>query len=1115
MKSASSKLLPLLIVLVVGAIGSAAWLFLSDGPSQAADPFDAPRLGALESAPASAAGGVAAVDAEDEAADTAVLPAAQTESERRAQATAAEAELATAIWLEGQLIFPEGTPYGEVVEVVALGRKFKNREMHRTKVEPDGKFRVAFALGTKSGRLDVDALHLFLDKPLTVRLSEGKQPKDLKLEPFLGGAVRGQLQLAPGAERFAAELVGKSVRANAWSSRWSNMVSRAAKVDKDLRFELRGLPPELGLNLEFDSDVVAKLAVEDVRAPAGETLERSFELDVGARVRGRVRSAEGALPKNTTLSVSVKGAKSNDFGSNRDHAKLAEDGSFDLRGLAPGEITLTAAAPQRVTHKLEIGRVDNGATKEGVELTLGLGHMVSGRILWPDKSPAVEANVVVTGGGGDDDPFNPFDTRFAVRSNALGEFQITGLNAGPYGLLAQAKPRAEDGARKKGPTWKARLENVAPDTRGLDVELVAGYSIEGQVVDDVGAPVKAFGVVAMAKDEGKRSFNIARMVSGMFKPEDGKFELGGLLEGGYTVNLNVPGHDDPKPQDVSVPADGAFYTFVAPRRATISGVVLRPDGSPAPRAEVVVNGDQGRWSDFGEDKANNQGEFTIKAAKTGKVKISASLLGFAPSEAQEIELVGGESLGGLRLALRVGGRITGEVLPSRSGERVDGRKVSASLDEGDHDADSTTDRGGKFTIENLPPGVYSVSAEAATTELDQLRSPGARRGNDWELLELTKKRGKATVADGGSAHVVLGAPPASPVIVSGVVRRGTTGVPELRVVAQSDGDHGWERRKLGRTDANGQYQITLDEPGKYQIQVSSGGRGGTLVGKHIDVPAAGASGIDFALAGGRISGVVAGPDGEELGWVNVSLSRAPGAKDDLSGWTGGNIQTDSEGRFDFRDLPAGEFKLVVSGSSWNRRTFEQRQYGKVQREVSLAEGQELSDLQIQMEAAGTLKVSVLLPDGAPAPNGRLQVTPSAGGSIDQSWFSDGEETREDMLPGDYEIRATSDEYVSARAERVSIAASQTTTATLQLRRGGWVKFKAVDGEGQEIGAFARLYDSSGRELASEMLMNGQRSSVLPTGSVRVVATSSEGKIAEANARVEAGETAEVLLSFSD
>jgi len=1117
----SSKFLPVLLVLVALGIGAAAWSFLRDEDSKAADLdggssitiADAGQSGSVASLPDSAARGQ---DSESRA--------PVSESERRLQASAAEAELNDAIWIDGHMVFPEGTPYGETVEVVALGRKFKNREMHRVKVEADGKFRVAFAPGTKSGRLDVDAMHLFLDKPLTVRLSDSKLPKDVLLEPFLGGALRGQLRLSQGAENLAAELVGKSLFANAWSMRWSNMVSRTAKIDKNLRFELRGLPPELGLRLEFDSNVATKLTVEELRAPAGETIEREFELRTGARVRGHVRSADGSLPKNASLKVSVKsvsGVSEEGMDNGRDSGKIAEDGSFDLRGLQPGTITVTASAPQRVTVKQELGVLENGANKEGVELVLGLGHSVSGRVFWPDKTPAVDANVVPTGAGGDDDPFNPFgDTRFAVRTNARGEFLITGLNAGPYGLLAQAKPPPEEGkTHRKGPTWKARLEGVAADTHDLEISLVAGYSVEGKVVDDIGAPVTAFGVVATAKDVGKRSFNISRMVSGMFKPEDGRFELGGLLEGGYTLHLNVPGHDDPEPLDVTVPNESASYTFVAPRRGSISGTVVKPDGSPAPRAEVTVEGDQGRWSQGGQDKANNQGVFEIGAAQTGKIRIAATLEGFAPSETIETELSGGQSLPNLRLVLRSGARISGEVLPSKSGERVDGRKVSASQPEknniGGANYDTVTDRAGKFEFLHVAPGDYSVAAEAAATEIDLLRDPKSKRGGDWDLREMTKKRGQVSVEDGGSAHIVLGAPPRAPVVISGRVNRGSQGVAGVRVVAQFDGERGWERRKVARTDDSGRYEVTVDEAGKYQIQATPAGRGGTLLGKHVEVPEAGLGDVDFSLASGKISGTVSGPDGEELGWVQIQISRVSPA-DKNSQWTSGNTQTDAEGKFVFTDLPAGEFSLEVSGQSWNRRNFEQRQYGKVRKLVTLSDGQSVSDVDIRLEAAGILKVSVVLADGSAASNGRLVVrrTDGGNGASDSSWFGTGEVTREDLEPGTYDVSVEVQGQISPEPESVHISASQTTEITVRLRIGGYIKLTAVNGQGEAVEAVASLLDSEGRPLlANSSLRSGHTSSALPPGTCKVIGRNSSGQSVEASTTVRANETAEVTLTF--
>ncbi|MBK8179660.1 MAG: carboxypeptidase regulatory-like domain-containing protein [Planctomycetes bacterium] len=1118
MKPRSSKLLPALLLLLVAGLGAVAWMSLRESSSSAADlgPGEELALGDTPTATSLAA-------PEDALGETAAQGAAaqstpETESERRQQATLAEAELKQGLWIEGRVVFPADTPRGEVVEVVALGRKFKNREMHRVKVEPDGSFKVAFAPGTTTGRLDVDALHLFLDKPLTVRMSTLKEPP--VLEPFLGGALRGRLKLGPGTESLAKELVGKTVRASGWSSRWRDMFARAGKVDRDLSFELRGLPPELGLNIEFDSNVVTRLSVTDFRAPAGETVERDFDLSAGVRVRGKVRSSEGALPKGVVLQARTKGLKDDPFGSGRESGKVGDDGGFDLRGLSPGEITLTVSAPQRVTQKLELGLLENGAVKEGVELVLDLGHQVSGRVLWPDGTPAVDAQVVATGGGGDDDPFNPFDGRFTVRTNAAGEFQISGLNAGPYGLLSQGKPRAEDGSKKrKGPTWKARLENVAADTHGMEVRLVAGYSVEGLVVDDLGAPVTAFGVVATAKDEGKRSFNLSRMVSGMYKPEDGRFELGGLLEGGYTIRLNVLGHDDPEPLDVMVPGDGTVYTFVAPRRASISGLVLKPDGSPAVRAEVEVEGSKGRWGDGGADKADNEGRFQIPSAETGKVKISAKLVGFAPSEPFEAEVVGGESITNLRLTLRQGGRITGEVLPSKQGERVDSRRVTAQQAGGGESYDTTTDRGGKFEFKNVAPGEYALAAEAAATEVDQLREPGARRGNDWDLVELTKKRGTVAVADGSSVHAVLGAPPATPVTISGRVHRGSQGVGGVRIVAQSDGSDGWNRRKAALTDDSGHYEVVTDGAGGYQIQVSPGGRGGTTIGRHIDVPEAGAANVDFELPSGRIAGKVVGPDGAELGWVQLQLARLPSSGEEVSQWTSGNTSTNQDGEFEFKNLPAGDFTLEVRGSSWNRRTFEQRQYGMVKLDIPLGEGEVKDDLRIEMEAAGSLRVTILLADGSPAGSGRmtvrrLDVGASTYTSMDDNGFSDGSTFREDLLPGSYEVTIQVDDQVSPQPERVTILSSETTEITIRLRPGGKVKFQAVDAQGAQVQALATLVDGSGRPFpAGRPLRNGEVSSSLPPGTCRVQARDNAGRSAEASCTVKAGELTEVTVTF--
>ena len=98
-------------------------------------------------------------------------------------------DLRGAIWIEGRVEFPPNTPADEVLHVVARGKKFKGKEedpaRHRARVEPSGRFRVAFAKGTRRGRLGLEGKYLYLEG--TEKLELRKLPDSILLQPKLGG----------------------------------------------------------------------------------------------------------------------------------------------------------------------------------------------------------------------------------------------------------------------------------------------------------------------------------------------------------------------------------------------------------------------------------------------------------------------------------------------------------------------------------------------------------------------------------------------------------------------------------------------------------------------------------------------------------------------------------------------------------------------------------------------------------------------------------------------------------------------------------------------------------------------------------------------------------------
>src|SRR5258707_14031298 len=167
-----------------------------------------------------------------DSATAAVASPPTTDSRSSAVSTESDRELKDALWVEGRVIIPEGTPPDEHVEILAEGGKFKSRPLHRTPMAPDGSFRVAFAPGTEVGELTLEAHYLYLDTGMSI--SPSNPSKDIVLTPKIGGDIRGRLVPADGSSSLRMSLVGCKVRASAVpefeQAQSVNSLGRVAKV---------------------------------------------------------------------------------------------------------------------------------------------------------------------------------------------------------------------------------------------------------------------------------------------------------------------------------------------------------------------------------------------------------------------------------------------------------------------------------------------------------------------------------------------------------------------------------------------------------------------------------------------------------------------------------------------------------------------------------------------------------------------------------------------------------------------------------------------------------------------------------------------------------------------
>ena len=305
---------------------------------------------------------------------------------------------------------------------------------------------------------------------------------------------------------------------------------------------------------------------------------------------------------------------------------------------------------------------------------------------------------------------------------------------------------------------------------------------------------------------------------------------------------------------------------------------------------------------------------------------------------------------------------------------------------------AVTDDRGEFEILNVPAGSYSVTATRAgylTIQYGQRRPREAvrrldvREGQALKHVDIALSRG-AVVA--GRIVDELGEPYPG-VRVEAVEPRYING----RRVAVAAG--------IDTTDDIGEFRISGLNPGTYTVRASTietwegeGDRKDAFAysityfpgsagpdGAEIITLAVGqeVANLDFALAVGRaaaVSGRVENANGEPFTGLPVNLSRITrtigGAL--LSSGPGGSARTGSDGSFEIRNMPPGEYVLSATFSATESAA----------QTVMLAET-DLTSIVLRPGRQSAVSGSVMTDDGT-TPNfsaARLQVAPVAAGEV--------------------------------------------------------------------------------------------------------------------------------------
>ncbi|MCH2107622.1 MAG: carboxypeptidase-like regulatory domain-containing protein, partial [Planctomycetes bacterium] len=468
---------------------------------------------------------------------------------------------------------------------------------------------------------------------------------------------------------------------------------QSIELDGSGEFVFRGIPPMLDVEVKVLPVELAPELADVPRLARGETHELAFDLRPGGVISGQVVDPSGLpLEGADVASTSGRGMISLAGWVRRKEVTDAE-GRFTLRGLPVGDVSVIARSDGFVESGFQSFNLIEGEQVKDLVLVLSEGSSLEGRVLWPDGSPVVDTVVAASFDRSallGADSINSLVGGFGhARTDEEGNFRITALGKGPFTVSASHIPtdarleewlsaETQQSALYEGGeydrdaafSWRDHTDGVRPGEGPLELVLKAPEVIAGRVVDDAGVAVEEYELV-MIRMEGSLLGEIGvedkRL---LIQDPEGRFIAPGLSHADWRVYALAEGYATPAATVVKIPqaedADPLLITLEP--ASTASGVVLTPTGAPAANAMVTIR-DRGSamLSTVSEDlknastRSDGSGRFVLEDLPSGALDLFATADGYAASVPLKVTLIAGEETADLRLSLRMGGTITGEI----------------------------------------------------------------------------------------------------------------------------------------------------------------------------------------------------------------------------------------------------------------------------------------------------------------------------------------------------------------------------------------------------------------------------------------------------------------------
>jgi len=603
-------------------------------------------------------------------------------------------------------------------------------------------------------------------------------------------------------------------------------------------------------------------------------------------------------------------------------------GKYTIANVPPGTYQVTASKSGYYSSSVTVDVVSGGSAVANLALNEIPGTITGSVTSARDGSPIM--GVTVTDG-----------TR-TTTTDATGKYTIANVPPGTYQVTAS----------KSG--YYSSSVTVDVVSGGSAVANFSLSEIPGTIAGAVTSAKDGSAIVGATVTDGTRTATT---------DATGTYNIADVPAGTYQVTVSKSGYYSSSMTVTVVSGGSAVANFSLNEiPGTITGTVTSArDGSPI-MGVTVTDGTRTTATDAA-------GTYTITNVPPGSYHVTASKSGYYSSSLAATVLSGTATVANFSLS-EIPGAITGSVTSARYGSAIVGAIVT------DGTRTTTTDATGKYTIANVPPGSYQVTASKS----------------GYYSASLT-----VTVVSGGSAVANLSLSEI-PGTITGTVTSARYGSAIAGAIV-TDGT------RTTTTDAAGKYIITNVPPGTYQVVASKSGYYSSSLTATVLSGTASVANFSLSQIPGSITGsVTSAKDGSAVAGATVSDGTRAAT-------------TDATGQYTIGNVPPGTYQVTASKSGY---------YGSSLTATVVSGGNAVANFPLS-EVPGVITGMVTsAKDGSPVAGATV-----TDGTRTVSTDATGAYTIGSVPPGSYQVTASKSDYESTTSA-VTVVAEATVVANFSL-----------------------------------------------------------------------------------